>query len=154
MTEAQQAYRDYLRTPHWRALRWSALHRDGFRCCLCPSRRRLEVHHKTYRYPWTATQLVDLQTLCSKCHCKQHRTTVAPADPVRVKIESMMELNDARARRLIGRDEFLRLRAIFLPPKRRKKRKARRPVQGIKPFYASQMRTTPRWTSQRGNSSN
>ena len=70
---ARARHRAYLRSSEWRELRRLALERDGFRCRLCNSRWRLEVHHRRYPPPWKADQLSNLSTLCRNCHGDFHR---------------------------------------------------------------------------------
>jgi 5-methylcytosine-specific restriction endonuclease McrA len=70
---ARTRHHAYLRSPEWRDLRRLALERDAFRCRLCNSRWRLEVHHRRYPPPWEADQLSNLSTLCRNCHGSFHR---------------------------------------------------------------------------------
>lgn len=65
-------YLQYLRSQHWRDLRLRALRRDGFKCCKCPCKVHLQVHHVVYRRTWFETRLEDLQTLCEFCHSGEH----------------------------------------------------------------------------------
>lgn len=65
-------YLQYLRSQHWRDLRLRALRRDGFKCCKCPCKEHLQVHHVVYRRTWFETRLDDLQTLCEACHSREH----------------------------------------------------------------------------------
>jgi hypothetical protein len=63
-------YREvYLRSRHWRAVRQWALDRAGHRCEVdgCGARRRLVVHHLTYRN-LGAELPGDLQVLCRRHH--------------------------------------------------------------------------------------
>jgi 5-methylcytosine-specific restriction endonuclease McrA len=64
---AAMPYRDYLRTPEWRAVRERALMRDGHRCRLCNAPDNLNVHHRTYARRGDES-LEDLTTLCRGCH--------------------------------------------------------------------------------------
>lgn len=80
---ARTGHRAYLRSPEWRELRRLALERDGFRCRLCNSRWRLEVHYRRYPPPWEADQLSNLSTpllqlpwrLSSPCALAVHALT-------------------------------------------------------------------------------
>lgn len=65
------AYRDYLESTDWQALREEAIaHADG--CCEnCGSQRRLDVHHVHYRTLGDES-LADLQVLCRSCHEELH----------------------------------------------------------------------------------
>lgn len=72
MTERQIAYRDYLQTDHWKALRDSVVERDGGKCVVCDSADRIQVHHKRYRKRFEDSLPGDLETLCRKCHGLEH----------------------------------------------------------------------------------
>lgn len=64
-------YEEYLKTPEWRARRQKALRFAGFRCQVCNSPDRLEVHHRTYERRGHEL-LGDLTTLCNDCHMIFH----------------------------------------------------------------------------------
>lgn len=64
-------YPEYLRSPWWRARSAAELARTGGRCERCASRRRVEVHHHTYRNLWNE-QPGDLEVLCHDCHSAHH----------------------------------------------------------------------------------
>jgi len=64
-------YRKYLKTEAWQIIRNKALVRDLCLCQECGSKKRLEVHHLTYKRVGKEL-LSDLKTLCRKCHLKQH----------------------------------------------------------------------------------
>lgn len=68
----QKAYRKYLESDHWAALRSTALERDHHACTACGSIEWLQVHHMTYRSRFEDSLLADLETLCRPCHRKQH----------------------------------------------------------------------------------
>lgn len=72
LSKRQKAYREYLKSEHWEALRESALVRDGRKCVLCSSTDRLQVHHKVYRGRLEEGLLEDLETLCRKHHRLEH----------------------------------------------------------------------------------
>ena len=60
-------YHAYLRTPQWQARRQAALKRADYRCQICNSSDRLEVHHRTYDN--IGNELPgDLTVLCHSCH--------------------------------------------------------------------------------------
>ncbi len=42
-------YKEYLKTDHWKITRAAALRRAGYKCEICGSNKRLNVHHLTYR---------------------------------------------------------------------------------------------------------
>jgi hypothetical protein len=62
---------EYLQTPEWRVLRNRALIRAGHSCTLCPSRKHLNVHHRTYERRGHEL-LEDLIVLCRSCHQRHH----------------------------------------------------------------------------------
>lgn len=69
----QGAYADYLSTAHWARCRRLALARDGYRCRRCGSTQALEIHHRSYAYPWHEHEHLEvLETLCSRCHARHH----------------------------------------------------------------------------------
>jgi hypothetical protein len=83
LTASQKAYRKYLLTDHWKALRERALERDGRKCTydlgdgfICEDTDRLNVHHVVYREKWEDTRLEDLQTICRTCHRIEHGLAV------------------------------------------------------------------------------
>lgn len=70
-TDRREWYRKvYLRSEHWRRLRAAKLYIDP-RCQRCGATGILDVHHLEYRNVFDAT-LDDLETLCRKCHVKEH----------------------------------------------------------------------------------
>jgi len=58
----------------WKALRVTALERDGHRCQQCGSYDRLVVHHivEVSSRPNLAFELNNLQVLCRRCHRGEH----------------------------------------------------------------------------------
>lgn len=72
LTKRQEAYRVYLLSDHWQALREAALGRDGYKCVVCDSADRLQVHHLKYRGHLEDGILEDVETLCRKCHRLAH----------------------------------------------------------------------------------
>jgi 5-methylcytosine-specific restriction endonuclease McrA len=76
-TPQQAAYRHYLRSPRWRLLRWLRRRIDGGRCTRCGAHGpgvRFEIHHLRYDNKGGSfwRELLDLRTLCSECHGKEH----------------------------------------------------------------------------------
>lgn len=69
-------YEEYLRTMHWSTVRRAALERSNWRCALCLSQVRLDVHHITYEN--LGDELPeDVVALCRKCHDQQHKSIKA-----------------------------------------------------------------------------
>jgi hypothetical protein len=64
-------YDAYLLSPQWQELRQQALERDGHRCRVCNSAKRLDVHHRTYER-FGHEDLDDLTVLCRGCHERYH----------------------------------------------------------------------------------
>jgi len=77
VTRRQEAYYKYLRTPVWKQKRQEAIDRDGGRCRLCNSSKKLHVHHRRYPKILGEEPLEDLTTLCEICHNIFHNNQVA-----------------------------------------------------------------------------
>lgn len=116
---ASHAYREYLRSDHWRSTRRDALERAAHACQLCASKYRLDVHHRTYDR-LGAERPEDLTVLCRMCHEKHHDQLpkyVAVAMPERVSARRQVELRllevmasgeewVERAAEVVGADDF------------------------------------------------
>ena len=79
LTARQAQYREYLRSPRWRLLRWLRKVIDLGACQDCLkvgriARHGLQVHHTTYANKGESffAELGDLTTLCDACHAKRH----------------------------------------------------------------------------------
>lgn len=64
-------YQVYLLSRRWRATRNRALRLAHFTCQRCGSRRRLEVHHRTYERLGHELDR-DLEVVCFSCHNEHH----------------------------------------------------------------------------------
>lgn len=71
MPKRTDNYQEYLRSSKWRGKRKEALGRAGYRCQLCNSPTRLQVHHRTYDRLGNERP-DDLIVLCQKCHTAFH----------------------------------------------------------------------------------
>lgn len=60
-------YNRYLKSPEWRERADRILERDGYRCRVCNSPHRLQVHHRTYERLGHEED-GDLVVLCAECH--------------------------------------------------------------------------------------
>lgn len=60
-----------LQTDHWKATATRAKERASYRCQLCNSPDRLEVHHRTYERVGCELD-ADLVVLCDPCHERHH----------------------------------------------------------------------------------
>ena len=75
-------YREFLRSPQWRELKNNAIKRNGNRCRVCNSDRKLEVHHRYYPKTMGTETLDALTTLCRSCHSQFHgKSGPEPTDP-------------------------------------------------------------------------
>lgn len=61
----------YLRSPLWRLRRRIWIIRAAGRCERCRSRRRLTIHHRTYKRLGHERR-ADVQVLCWDCHRRHH----------------------------------------------------------------------------------
>lgn len=68
------AYRTYLRSRQWHALRQRVLKRDGKLCQACLSREATQVHHLTYRLydKLGYSAAFECVAICHHCHGKIH----------------------------------------------------------------------------------
>ena len=85
-------YAVYLRSPLWRLRRRIWILRAGGRCRRCGSRRRLTIHHRTYRRLGYERR-ADVTVLCWNCHRRHHDGH--PRSPWRRGFSAQI---DARAR--------------------------------------------------------
>ena len=69
--KSPQWYLDYLETDHWKTFREYILGFWDYRCCLCRSDKKVEVHHNNYDRLGNE-KINDCVALCSKCHRKFH----------------------------------------------------------------------------------
>lgn len=72
-------YKEYLQTDHWKEKREEALFAAKYECLICCSKKRLEVHHRTYERRGCEL-LSDLAVLCHDCHTHFHRTRTLSHD--------------------------------------------------------------------------
>jgi 5-methylcytosine-specific restriction endonuclease McrA len=63
----KEEYSQYLESAEWKAKRRGALERADHRCQVCYSKRRLQVHHRTYARVGEERD-ADLTVLCTRCH--------------------------------------------------------------------------------------
>lgn len=66
------SYIEYLQSNYWKVKRRLALGRSKFRCQLCNSDKKLNVHHRSYD-DLGEEDIRDLITLCKECHEKFHK---------------------------------------------------------------------------------
>jgi hypothetical protein len=64
-------YADYLKTPHWQDVREAALKAADYRCQVCYSPDKIQVHHRTYDRRGRELPS-DVTVLCDTCHGLYH----------------------------------------------------------------------------------
>lgn len=66
-------YKDFLATPYWTAVRKQVMKKSNYKCSLCASKGKLNIHHKTYENRGLEIiNLQDLICLCESCHTHFH----------------------------------------------------------------------------------
>lgn len=70
--EFSEDYRNYIRSPQWKATCLRAYSYYGRRCMACASPRKLHVHHATYER-FKREKLADLRVVCDTCHRAIHQ---------------------------------------------------------------------------------
>jgi hypothetical protein len=64
-------YPEYLQTPHWQEVREAALKAADYRCQVCYSPDKVQVHHRTYDRRGRELPS-DVTVLCDTCHGLYH----------------------------------------------------------------------------------
>lgn len=67
-------YGEFLQDPRWLAFRQFVFAVRGYKCEICGSMERLQVHHISYKkglLPWEYT-CNDVKVLCRNCHARVH----------------------------------------------------------------------------------
>lgn len=139
-------YAEYLQSEHWDRLRSVVLARDGNRCVHCGG-FAWQVHHKFYREDWESAQPSDCESVCRPCHEKEHPEKVqaavvdtlpqvaraphvAPESTAWLGdtggFETMKQLERARSKHQVTREEFLRFENGLIAIGRAKQRKRKR----------------------------
>jgi hypothetical protein len=66
-------YQDFLKTPYWKAISEKVRYKSGFKCNLCGSNKKLNIHHRDYTHHGDELHhMGDLICLCEECHSKFH----------------------------------------------------------------------------------
>lgn len=66
-------YRQFLNTEYWQLIRKAAIHNADYRCEMCNTSNRLEVHHRTYKHRgYEFRHKEDLTVVCHSCHASHH----------------------------------------------------------------------------------
>lgn len=62
-------YKDFLKTPYWKAIAAHTKYKVGYRCQLCNSTHRLITHHRSYNiHGREHANMQELIVLCNTCH--------------------------------------------------------------------------------------
>lgn len=66
-------YKDFLKTPYWKAIAEKIRFKAGNKCQICNSSDGLNVHHRTYEHHGDELHhMDDLICLCHRCHQNYH----------------------------------------------------------------------------------
>ena len=66
-------YKEFLKTPYWKAVALKKKHQCDYKCQLCNSKENLQTHHRTYDIKGEEIfNMKDLTVLCDACHAKHH----------------------------------------------------------------------------------
>lgn len=71
----EMEYGEFLRTPYWKITSFEVKRKNKFKCVMCDSKERLQVHHKNYQshgYEHTYFGMQSLTCVCDECHAKHH----------------------------------------------------------------------------------
>jgi len=122
-------YRDYLDSAEWKTIRDIKLKEADNKCEQCGSRRRLQVHHLTYRHIFNEYyHLEDLLVVCKACHEAIHRQGKKPD---KKKPKRKLSKKQAKKQKLAGqvkkaarakRSTILQDRALSKKQKRLKRK--------------------------------
>lgn len=74
------SYREYLRTPEWRAVRERKLTESGDKCRICKATKKLNVYHFVFGVRGRE-EMNELEVLCNDCHYKKHYGSTPTAKP-------------------------------------------------------------------------
>lgn len=88
------AYDAYMASPEWKATRAERILLDGGKCVRCDSSSQLQVHHRNYDRFGDGELTSDLETLCKRCHQKEHGL-----DPVKGNISAKRRRAEERRAR-------------------------------------------------------
>lgn len=66
-------YYDFLQTPYWKAIAEKIRYKANYKCQICNSSERLNVHHRSYENHGDELHYMeDLICICKDCHEKHH----------------------------------------------------------------------------------
>lgn len=81
-------YKEFLATAYWKSVAAVVKERDGRKCVVCNSPKKIAAHHRTYRHHGEEhLHLSDLTTLCEECHQRHH----FPPEPAKVVVKTVVE---------------------------------------------------------------
>ena len=79
---AKMNYNKFLNSDYWKSVKAMVLARDKYKCTVCGSTLRLEVHHLTYdNHGNEHNHKSDLITVCHSCHYNIHKDSDLSKEP-------------------------------------------------------------------------
>lgn len=82
-------YAKYINSIRWAKKRIQALEHYGYKCDICKTDQKLQVHHKSYRNVGKE-QMADLRVLCKDCHSIEHENKYRSSDPLSVEFRQII----------------------------------------------------------------
>ena len=96
---ANNRYRSYLKSSEWAKIKIYLFESRGKKCERCGSKKRIQVHHKTYERIFNEDPS-DLELLCELCHEKEHGITRKNGRKKKVKKQLTLAKKVLRKKRL------------------------------------------------------
>ena len=116
LTPRQRAYREFLDTPQWLALRRRCYELADWTCARCKCQgRELHAHHRSCPERWEDTTQDHLECLCYECHGSHHGNGALRASrQERIGgYETLLDANMARQAGLLSKAQYRDLRRAF-----------------------------------------
>jgi len=73
LTSLRITYKEFLLSPKWANTKEKLYKRDGKKCSVCFSEKKLNVHHNNYNKKNLTGGISCLVVVCSDCHTEIHR---------------------------------------------------------------------------------
>ena len=100
--EVNKLYLEKLKDKRWKNKARKIVHRDGYKCTACGSKKKLEVHHtfyyEDYRNPWEYPN-ESLITVCKICHRdyhEHHEIEIRPVTKIKPKNKKPAKRKDKK----------------------------------------------------------
>lgn len=139
------AYREFLKSPEWWAIRAGALERSGNQCFGCESTQNLHVHHVSYKRVGGNEVPDDLMVLCRSCHRAVHNLPVVAGYEGR----SQEVIDKIRAQTVLQRNATRKTKGRKSLAERRANRKKRKKRDGSKVWSGTCAHCGNRWNRER-----